>query len=443
MYNAIGGSTIIWMAHFPRLHPSDFKVKSLDGIAEDWPISYDELEKYYEINDKIVGVSGLNGDTAYPNKSPRTTRPLPLGKLGNKIVKGFNNLGWHWWPSDSAIISEQYDGREECNGGGTCGIGCIRRAKASADVTYWPKALYKGAEIYENSRVREIIVGKDGLATGAEYYDENGNLQQQNAKLVVVACNGVGTPRLLLNSSSSIFPDGLANSSGLVGKNLMFHPYAAVTGFFDEFVGGYMGPQGISIISQEFYETDLSRGFVRGYSFQATAKGPGPRGAANAIAWGERHHDAFESKYGRTATIVVIGEDLPEEINTVTLDPALTDSDGIPAPKITYRMSDNSLKMMDHGVKKAEELLKASGAIRITNTPLMRVAGWHLMGTARMGLDPSKSVVNEKGQSHDVKNLFIVDGSVFVTGAAVNPTSTIQAVALYIADQIKKEVTHL
>ena len=166
-------------------------------------------------------------------------------------------------------------------------------------------------------------------------------------------------------------------------------------------------------------------------------------GQASYIAWGEGHHDVFESKYGRTATIVVIGEDLPEEINTVTLDPELTDSDGIPAPKITYRMSENSLNMMDHGVKTAEELLNASGAIRITNNPLLRVAGWHLMGTARMGLDPSKSVVNEKGQAHDVKNLFIVDGSVFVTGAAVNPTSTIQAVALYIADQIKKEVTHL
>lgn len=229
----------------------------------------------------------------------------------------------------------------------------------------------------------------------------------------------------------------------------MFHPYGFVTGYFDESVEGYMGPQGISIISQQFYETDLSRGFVRGYTFQATAKGPGPRGAANGgpsaphIEWGEGHHDAFESKFSKTATVVIIGEDLPEEINTVTLDSELTDGDGIPAPKITYRMSENSLKMMAHGVEKAEELLKASGAIRVTSNPLSRVAGWHLMGTARMGLDPSSSVVNEKGQAHDVRNLFIVDGSVFVTGAAVNPTSTIQALALYIADQIKKEAAKI
>ena len=453
MYNAVGGSTIFWSAHFPRFHPSDFKVKSLDGVADDWPISYRQLEPYFDKNDEIMGVSGLDGDPAYPPKSPRQMPPFPLGKGGEKLVDGFNKLGWHWWPSDAAINNSKYDGRAACNYCGPCNTGCYLGAKASTDITYWPKAISLGAKIVTNARVRELIVGKDGLVKGALYYDENGNLQQQNAKLVVVACNGVGTPRLLLNSSSSMFPDGLANSSGLVGKNLMFHPYAAVTGFFDEFVDGYMGPQGISIISQEFYETDLSRGFVRGYSFQATAKGPGPRGAANSggmatgqasyIAWGEGHHDVFESKYGRTATIVVIGEDLPEEINTVTLDPELTDGDGIPAPKITYRMSENSLNMMDHGVKKAEELLNASGAIRITNNPLLRVAGWHLMGTARMGLDPSKSVVNEKGQAHDVKNLFIVDGSVFVTGAAVNPTSTIQAVALYIADQIKKVVTHL
>ena len=441
-FNGVGGSTILYAGHYPRFHPSDFRVRTLDGVADDWPIDYKTLAPYYAQNDLMTGVSGLAGDPAYPNKE-LILPPLPLGKSGETLARGFNKLGWHWWPSDAAINNAKYDGRAACNYCGPCNTGCYLGAKASTDITYWPKAISLGAKIVTNARVRELIVGKDGLVKGALYYDQNGNLQQQNAKLVVVACNGVGTPRLLLNSSSSMFPDGLANSSGLVGKNLMFHPYAAVTGFFDEFVGGYIGPQGISIISQEFYETDLSRGFVRGYSFQATAKGPGPRGAANAIAWGEGHHDAFENKYGKTATIVVIGEDLPEEINTVTLDPELTDSDGIPAPKITYRMSENSLNMMDHGVKTAEELLNASGAIGTTNNPLLRVAGWHLMGTARMGLDPSKSVVNEKGQAHDVKNLFIVDGSVFVTGAAVNPTSTIQAVALYIADQIKKEVTHL
>ena len=449
MYNAIGGSTIIWMAHFPSLHPSDFKVKSLDGIAEDWPISYEKLEKYYDINDKMVGVSGLNGDTAYPKKSPRTTRPLPLGKLGNKIVKGFNNLGWHWWPSDSAIISEPYDKREECNSAGTCGIGCIRRAKASADVTYWPKALYKGAEIYENARVREIIVGKDGLATGAEYYDENGNINFQAARIVVLACNGIGTPRLLLNSKSNLFPNGLANSSGLVGKNLMFHPVTSVTGIFDENLESFKGPPACLLYSHQFYETDSSRDFLRGFGFQIT-RGVGPVSTAignfghEKIPWGTNHRKTFLEHYGHTITIGVHGEDLPEEHNQISLDPYLHDSDGIPAPKINYKLGDNSKDLLKYGNKRAEELLEASGAKNIiTNTLAPGENGCHLMGTARMGIKKNKSVVNEYGRSHDVKNMYIIDGSVFVTAGAVNPTSTIQAFALHVADYIKNNSNNI
>ena len=154
---------------------------------------------------------------------------------------------------------------------------------------------------------------------------------------------------------------------------------------------------------------------------------------------GVNHHSLFESRFGKNTTIAVIGEDLPEEINRVTIDPVLTDSDGIPSPKVTYRMSENSLKMMAHGVDRAKDVLKASGAVDITFDPLARLAGWHLMGTARMGTDPRRSVVDPNGRSHDVKNLFIVDGSIFVTSGAVNPTSTIQAIALYVADYIKRE----
>ena len=151
----------------------------------------------------------------------------------------------------------------------------------------------------------------------------------------------------------------------------------------------------------------------------------------------------FESTFGNRLTATVIGEDLPEEINTVTIDPVLVDSDGIPAPKVTYRMSENSLKLMAHGVQSGVEMLEAAGAIDLKIDPLIRTAGWHLMGTARMGKDPDRSVVNEYGQSHDVKNLFIVDGSVFVTSGGVNPTSTIQAVALHIADYIKRHARNI
>ena len=263
-----------------------------------------------------------------------------------------------------------------------------------------------------------------------------------------MACNGVGTPRLLLNSRSRLFPDGLANGSGLVGKNLMFHPVGVVQGTFEECLDSHMGPQGCCMLSQEFYETDPSRDFVRGYTMQIT-RGAGPVStalqgrASGAIPWGEGHHSAFGRVFDHIASVVILCEDLPEEHNTVTLDPTLVDSDGIPAPKITYRVSENSRKMLDHGLMRGTEVMAAAGAEHIRSLGPIKTAGWHLMGTARMGKDPKKSVVNEWGRSHDVRNLFIVDGSIFVTSAGLNPTSTIQALALYVADSMKKNLANL
>jgi choline dehydrogenase-like flavoprotein len=448
MYNAVGGSTIHWSAHFPRFHPSDFRTKSLDGVADDWPITYQQLEPYFELNDRMMGISGTTGDTAYPPKSARQTPPVPLGKLGDTIVGGFEKLGWHWWPSDSALLTRDYDGRQACNNCGPCELGCPRGAKASTDITYWPKALAKGAVLKTGARVREITVGKDGLADGVVYYDSQGRIQRQKSRIVVMAANGIGTPRLLLNSASSQFPDGLGNSSGLVGKNLMFHPYSMVTGLFDDDLEGYTGPLGCAVISSQFYETDLTRGFVRGYAFQVI-RSSGPATTAQGlfgtpmVPWGSDHHQAFNERFGRSITVAVIGEDLPEPQNCVTLDPTLADSDGIPSPKVDYRMSDNSQKMMDHGIERATELLQAAGSKQVLVNPLLRAGGWHLLGTARMGASGSDSVVDGFGRSHDVKNLFIIDGSTFVTAGAVNPTSTIQAVALHIADYFANNARHL
>ena len=448
MYNAVGGSTIHWSAHFPRLHPSDFRVKTLDGVADAWPVNYAQLEPFFDLNDRMVGVSGITGDPAYPPKSARQTPPVPLGDLGNTIVGGFEKLGWHWWPSDSAIITRAYDGRAPCNNCGPCDIGCYQRAKASSDVTYWPKAVQNGAILKTHARVREITVGKDGLADGVVYYDQEGRVQEQKARVVVLACNGVGTPRMLLNSVSPLFPDGLANSSGLVGKNLMSHPYAIITGVFDDPLDGYKGPIGCSIVSQEFYETDPARDFVRGYSFQIV-RSSGPAHTAiggvggHPVPWGGDHHRVFAERFGRTITLAAIGDDLPEPSNQVSLDPDLSDSDGIPAPKISYTLSENSRKLLDHGAARATDVLEAAGAKDVLVNPLLRPAGWHLMGTARMGEDGGSSVVNGVGRSHDVSNLFIIDGSIFVTGGAVNPTSTIQALALYVADHVKSNARHL
>ncbi len=446
-FNGVGGGTVLYSAHFPRFKPSDFRVNSLDGVADDWPINYSTLDPYFTQNDLNMGVSGLAGDPAIPYHEFALPH-IPIGKMGEAMGRGFNKLGWHWWPSDAAIISQDYEGREKCVNLGPCNSGCAKGAKSSVDIAYWPVNQRMGVELRTGCRVREITVDENDMATGAIYIDADGSEHHQRAEVVIMACNGVGTPRLLLNSTSPGFPDGIANRSGLLGKNLMFHPWGFVEGFLDQPLDSHLGPMGTCILSQEFYETDPARDFVRGYTLQVTRGQPAVNTALvgamrGDIPWGEDHHAAFEKYFGRSVNMNICCEDLPEECNTVTLDPDLKDSDGIPAPKITYRLSDNSKRMMAHGVARATEALEAAGAIQVNPHGHTRTTGWHLMGTARMGTDPEKSVVNEWGRSHDVKNLFIIDGSIFVTSGAVNPTTTIQALALYVADSIKKNLANL
>ena len=300
-----------------------------------------------------------------------------------------------------------------------------------------------GAQIKTGARVRRITVDESGRATGADYIDAKGNEGHQSARSVILAANGIGTPRIMLNSTSEQHPYGLANSSGLVGKNLMFHPFAMITGVFPEKMNTWRGPLSNFAMSQEFYETDTDRGFVRGYTYQFQ-RSLGPAWVANggftdAIPWGEDHHEEFEKRLGSMMGMAVIGEDLPEEHNRVELDPDLTDADGIPAPKLFYTLSKNSRDQLDHAIENAKKVFETAGAAEVFVDPMMEQSGWHLMGTARMGDDPKTSVVDKWGQAHDVDNLFIVDGSVFVTGAAVNPTPTIQALALRTADYMVAE----
>ncbi|MDG0866988.1 GMC family oxidoreductase [Candidatus Lucifugimonas marina] len=442
MFNGVGGSTIMWAAHTPRLHPSDFRVKTLDGVADDWPITYEDLEPWYDLNDHVMGCAGIAGDPANPPRSPRQMPPVPIGKDGEMLAAAFDRLGWHWWPSDNYVNSIRYgEGRDACNFCGHNMMGCYQRAKSSTDLNYWPRAIDQGAEFVTGARVREITTDSTGRATGVNYLDAAGNDHHRKARAVVVAANGVGTPRMLLMSASDRHPNGLSNSSGMVGKNLMFHVYAGVTGVFPGNNERWVGPAANMIMSQEFYETDPSRGFVRGYSYQS-GRGPGGPGAAargGKVPWGAGHHEQVKRRLGNTVGLGVIGDDLPEEHNTVTLDPRLTDSSGLPAPKITYTVSKNSRALLDHGLIQAQKVMEEAGADEVDVNRFSREAGWHLMGTARMGDDPERSVVDSYGQSHDIDNLFIVDGSVFVTGGAVNPTPTIQAIALRAADYIVNE----
>ena len=226
-FNGVGGGTIMYTAHFPRMHPSDFRVRTLDGVADDWPVDYATLEPFFAENDRMMGVSGLAGDPAYPPTQPPMP-PLPLGRTGARYAQAMNKLGWHWWPSDSAIATTEYDGRAPCINLGHCTPGCAQGAKASTDITYWPHAIRAGVELRTRCRVREITTNEHGMASGAIYYDADGMERFQPAEVVILACNGIGTPRLLLNSASARFPNGLANSSGLVGRNLMLHPWPQV-----------------------------------------------------------------------------------------------------------------------------------------------------------------------------------------------------------------------
>ncbi|MEM7259579.1 MAG: GMC family oxidoreductase N-terminal domain-containing protein, partial [Pseudomonadota bacterium] len=370
-WNGVGGSTINFLAHWPRMKPSDFYTRTLDGVGDDWPVDYHTLAPFYEMNDRNTGASGLGGNPAYPDYKPPHP-PIPIGKLGQTLAKGFNELGWHWWPSDVAILSQAADGRQACVNAGTCDLGCAAGAKGGTNFTYWPILENAGVELRTQSRVREILIDeRTGMATGVLYHAADGSVHEQRAELIVMACNGVGTPRLLLNSKSRLYPDGIANRSGMVGQNLMFHPLVGVSGVFDEPMKGHEGPMACSILSQEFYESDPSRDFVRGYGLHSGRSTPpmtyalGGYGVDNPIPWGSEHRRLMDEVYPYLAGLTVVTEDLPEAHNCVTLDDNLTDSDGIPAPKVNYRVGDNTRRMIKHGQARAEEVLLAAGAKKI------------------------------------------------------------------------------
>ena len=446
-FNGVGGGTIMYTAHWPRLHPSDFRTRTLDGVGADWPVSYAQLTPFYDLNDRMMGVSGLAGDPAYPAGKTPQMPPHALGRSGAVWGEAFNKLGWHWWPSDNTAATEEYEGRAKCINLAHCTPGCAQGAKASVDITYWPAAIRAGVELRTHCRVKRITTGDDGLATGAEYFDSDGKLCFQAAHVVIVACNGIGTPRLLLASASERHPNGLANSSGQVGRNLMLHPYVSVYGYVDQEVDGNRGPP-LSLWSHEFYETDPARDFKRGYIFQI-ARGAGPVLEATTsfehgrLPWGAGHHAVMRRLHYRRLNLSIVVDDIPEAHNRVTLDPELTDSHGIAAPKVEYVVGENSRRMIAHGVEKASLLLATAGARDISVVDPIPLSGFHNLGTARMGADPTRSVVNEWGRAHDVKNLFVIDGSLFVTAGGVNPTSTIQALALYVADAMKQRLATL
>lgn len=438
MFNAVGGSSIYYGAEWPRLLPSDFRVRTLDGVADDWPISYDDLKPYHDEVDRFLGVAGLDGDTAYPPGLTFPMPPHPIGPAGRRAAAAANELGWHWWPGTNAIATWKHKTLEPCARWGTCEWGCPEGAKASFDLIYMPQAMSAGANLVTGARVRKVILASDGRAQGAVWVDRDGEEHLQRANAVVLCANGVGTPRLLLNSTTADHPDGLANSSGLVGRNLMLHPNCSVTGFYDDDLHTWRGPAGQLIQSMQFYDTNPEHDFVRGAKMHVLPF-PGPLNAVDVHrplpydrVWGEAFHDVARGHAGAYMWAANT-EDLPEPENRVVIDDTLTDADGIPAPKIHYRISDNTRRLLRFAVDRQVELHEAAGAAEIFPVEVWTDQPGHLLGTARMGDDPSTSVVDSYGRSHDIDNLFIADGSIFVTSGSANPTCTITALALRVA----------
>ncbi|MFA5606435.1 MAG: GMC family oxidoreductase [Leucobacter sp.] len=430
MWNGVGGSTVLYLAKWNRMTPGDFRVRSQDGVADDWPLSYEDLEPYYVEVERELRVGGLAGDPAYPAGDGPELPPIPLREFGRRVAGAFNDLGMAWWPGASSI----YPGKRAAASGELDGA-----VKLSTDVLGWPTALELGVELRVGARVSRVLTEGD-RAVGCEYIDADGERHEVRSGSVILCANGLGTPRILLMSASDEHPAGLANSSGLVGKRLMMHPFGAVAGVFPDEVDSAVSPLGQQIQSMHFYESDPTRGFVRGvkWGLQPTG-GPlsltrsYPWEAANETLWYENFHRTIKRRYNRSAMFSFVGEDLPLESNRIELDASAVDAAGLPGIRIHYRADENSRALLDWHTQQAKRVFEAAGAIEVVVAPMVRQSGWHLMGTTVMGEDPATSVTDRYGRCHDVPNLFIFDSSTWVTSGGLNPVATQAALALWSA----------
>ncbi len=428
-----------WAGFTPRFHPSDFRVYSEDGVGADWPISYGDLKPYYELLEKEIPVSG---PAYYPWGDPHSYSygPHPSAGVSDVLIKGCTALGIRVCAGGPvAINAGSHADRPHCIYRGFCIQGCKVGAKQSTLVSHVPDAIRHGAEIRDRCMVARITLGQDGLVTGVTYFDPQGHEVQLTARLVVVCGYAIETPRLLLNSACPGFETGLANSSGTVGKYLMAQAGNVVMGRFPDLIRMYKGPPA-NALTEEFYETDPRRGFARGFAVQTV--GPLPIAfakqmmvAKGAWGWGLRR---VMMDYNHWAGLGLLGEILPWEDNRVELADE-RDQHGLPVAKVTFRLRDNDKKLIAFARSKVEEIMWAAGAEEVVQEA--RYA--HLVGAARMGSDPRTSVVDGFGQSHDIPNLFICDGSILPTQGSANPGLTIQALAARTADYLISQREHV
>lgn len=427
---AVGGSTVHFMMVSLRFRPEWFKSRTELGYGVDWPLDWREMWSYYREVEEALCISG---PITYPwgPKRPRYPyRAHPLNAPARYLARGAEKLGIGWAETPIATLSAPRGKAHPCVYRGFCVAGCSTNAKQSVLNTWLPRALAAGAEIRDLAMVGRIET-RNGRATGVHYHRE-GEWRFQKARNVVVAGYAIETPRLLLNSASAEYPDGLANSSGLVGRNLMAHLNQSVFGYSDDEIRPYKAPPSLVLTEHWNYE-DRGKDYQGGWCYMP----PGPLASAWATVaagrglWGQDLLDEM-NRYNHSVGLKMVGEVLPYEHNRVTLTDE-TDQYGIPIPRVTFSYGDNERAMIDHALCFMDRALEVVG-VKDRWQNANETA--HLLGTARMGDHPARSVVNADCRSWDIPNLWVCDGSVFPTSGGVNPSLTIQAIACRTGDRI-------
>jgi choline dehydrogenase-like flavoprotein len=435
---SVGGSTVHFAMVSLRFRPEWFKSRSQLGYAVDWPLDWREMWDYYTEVEQALKISGPLRYPWGPKRPRYPYRPHELNAAALVLAESAEALGIDWTPTPLATLSAPRGLAHPCVYRGMCVIGCSTNAKQSVLLTWLPRALNAGAEIRDLAMVGSIEHDPAGLVTGVHYLRE-GRWRFQRAKNVVVAGYAIETPRLLLNSASGKFPHGLANSSGLVGKNLMVQSNQAVWGVMDREIRSYKGPPSLAITEHWNYADD-GKDFHGGYCYMSQGPLPmlwGSTQAAKRGLWGQALLDEMEN-YNHQVGLKIVGETLPQERNRVTLSDE-RDQYGLRIPRVTYSFCDNDKRLIAHSLRFMRQALEAVDARDIWDEDDDTC---HLNGTARMGDDPATSVVNADCRCWDIPNLWICDGSVFPTVGGVNPSLTIQAIACRTADRIRMMAQH-
>ena len=431
---AVGGTTIHWAGASLRFQDHEWKPRTTYGAVAganllDWPIDPAEMAPWYDKAEAKLGVTRTGGRAGLPGNNNYKVLEAGAKALGYKEVS----------TGHMAINSADYDDRISCQQTGFCFQGCKWGAKWSAAYTDIPRGEATGnLEVRDRAQVLRIEHGPDGKVTGVVYVDKDGQQQFQAARIVAVAGNSIESPRLLLNSASTMFPDGLANSSGQVGRNYMRHTTGSVYAIFPQPVKMWRGTTMAGIVRDEARH-DPSRGFVGGYELETLSLGvPFMAAFLDPGAWGREFASAMDG-YENMAGLWIVGEDMPQEGNRITLSAEVKDAHGLPAPNVNFSDHPNDVAMRNHAYARGDAIYRAIGATRTFPTP--PYPSTHNLGTNRMSEKPQDGVVNRWGQSHDVANLFVSDGSQFTSGATENPTLTIVALAIRQADHIAGEMS--